>query len=85
MTDTAQMTASEKDAEVKSESPKKNRTLSTSTSSFEALDPHDPNISRLANTMFQKCSEFLLGIYKRHFLILCVNNYKISTFPSQVS
>lgn len=34
-------------------------TLSTSTSSFEALDPHDPNLSRLANTMFSKTSEYL--------------------------
>ncbi|KAL0277628.1 UNVERIFIED_CONTAM: hypothetical protein PYX00_004854 [Menopon gallinae] len=61
MTDTLPTAGSENDAEAKNESPKKNRTLSTSTSSFEALDPHDPNISKLANTMFQKCSEFLLG------------------------
>ncbi|KAK6618792.1 hypothetical protein RUM43_013183 [Polyplax serrata] len=43
------------------DSPKKGRTLSTSTSSFEALDPHDPNISLLANTMFTKCYDFLSG------------------------
>ncbi|XP_018576052.1 biogenesis of lysosome-related organelles complex 1 subunit 2 isoform X1 [Anoplophora glabripennis] len=36
-------------------------TLSTSTSSFEALDPHDPNLSKLANTMFSKTSEYLYG------------------------
>lgn len=36
-------------------------TLSTSTSSFEALDPHDPNLSRLANTVFSKTSEYLYG------------------------
>lgn len=41
------------------ESPKRGITLSTSTSSFEALDPHDPNLSRLANTMFQKTGEYL--------------------------
>lgn len=41
------------------ESPKRGTTLSTSTSSFEALDPHDPNLSRLANTMFQKTGEYL--------------------------
>lgn len=35
-------------------------TLSTSTSSFEPLDPHDPNLSRLANTLFEKTSEYLL-------------------------
>jgi biogenesis of lysosome-related organelles complex 1 subunit 2 len=36
-------------------------TLSTSTSSFEALDPHDPNLSRLATTMFQKTADYLFG------------------------
>ena len=43
----------------KCESPKRGTTLSTSTSSFEPLDPHDPNLSRLANNMFQKTSEYL--------------------------
>ncbi|XKL65055.1 hypothetical protein PGB90_005141 [Kerria lacca] len=42
------------------DSPKKGPTLSTSTSSFEPLDPHDPNLSRLANTLFEKTSEYLL-------------------------
>lgn len=41
------------------DSPKRGPTLSTSTSSFEALDPHDPNLSRLANLMFQKTGEYL--------------------------
>lgn len=41
------------------ESPKRGTTLSTSTSSFEALDPHDPNLSRLANTLMQKIGEYL--------------------------
>lgn len=36
-------------------------TLSTSTSSFEALDPHDPNLSRLATTMFTKTADYLFG------------------------
>jgi hypothetical protein len=36
-------------------------TLSTSTSSFEALDPHDPNLSHLATTMFQKTADYLFG------------------------
>ncbi|KAF7992795.1 hypothetical protein HCN44_005139 [Aphidius gifuensis] len=40
-------------------SPKRGPTLSTSTSSFEALDPHDPNLSHLANSMFQKTAEYL--------------------------
>ncbi|KAG5888648.1 hypothetical protein JTB14_021273 [Gonioctena quinquepunctata] len=43
------------------DSPKRGPTLSTSTSSFEALDPHDPNLSQLANTMFSKTSEYLYG------------------------
>ncbi|KAJ8944108.1 hypothetical protein NQ314_009551 [Rhamnusium bicolor] len=43
------------------DSPKRGPTLSTSTSSFEALDPHDPNLSKLANTMFSKTSEYLYG------------------------
>ncbi|XP_077302129.1 biogenesis of lysosome-related organelles complex 1 subunit 2-like [Arctopsyche grandis] len=43
------------------ESPKRGPTLSTSTSSFEALDPHDPNLSRLATTMFQKTEDYLYG------------------------
>ncbi|VEN46083.1 unnamed protein product [Callosobruchus maculatus] len=43
------------------DSSKKGPTLSTSTSSFEALDPHDPNLSKLANTMFSKTSDYLFG------------------------
>ncbi|XP_014239752.1 biogenesis of lysosome-related organelles complex 1 subunit 2 [Cimex lectularius] len=43
------------------DSPKKGPTLSTSTSSFEALDPHDPNLSKLATSMFQKTSDYLTG------------------------
>ncbi|CAH1176052.1 unnamed protein product [Phaedon cochleariae] len=43
------------------DSPKRGPTLSTSTSSFEALDPHDPNLSQLANKMFSKTSEYLYG------------------------
>ncbi|XP_071455311.1 biogenesis of lysosome-related organelles complex 1 subunit 2 [Hetaerina americana] len=43
------------------DSPKKGPTLSTSTSSFEALDPHDPNLSRLATLMFQKTGDYLWG------------------------
>ena len=40
-------------------SPKKGPTLSTSTSSFEALDPHDPNLSHLATLMFSHTSNYL--------------------------
>lgn len=47
------------DRAARCESPKRGTTLSTSTSSFEALDPHDPNLSRMANTMFQKTGEYL--------------------------
>lgn len=39
----------------------KGPTLSTSTSSFEALDPHDPNLSRLATSMFSKTADYLNG------------------------
>lgn len=40
-------------------SPKHGPTLSTSTSSFEALDPHDPNLSHLASLMFSHTSNYL--------------------------
>jgi hypothetical protein len=53
--------AEEVDSEGVTDSPKKGPTLSTSTSSFEALDPHDPNLSRLATTMFNKTSDYLYG------------------------
>ncbi|XP_066976496.1 biogenesis of lysosome-related organelles complex 1 subunit 2 [Macrobrachium rosenbergii] len=42
-------------------SPKRGPTLSTSTSSFEALDPHDPNLSHLATLMFSHTSNYLQG------------------------
>jgi biogenesis of lysosome-related organelles complex 1 subunit 2 len=35
--------------------------LSTSTSSFEALDPHDPQLNHLASVMFSKSSEWING------------------------
>ena len=34
-------------------------TLSTSTSSFEALDPHDPQLNHLASLMFSKTSDWI--------------------------
>ena len=34
-------------------------TLSTSTSSFEALDPHDPQLNHLASLMFSKSAEWM--------------------------
>nr|CAG4637510.1 EOG090X0J9J [Ceriodaphnia reticulata]SVE73316.1 EOG090X0J9J [Ceriodaphnia reticulata] len=41
-------------------SPKKGlATLSTSTSSYEPLETHDPTLNRLAVTMFQKVHEYL--------------------------
>nr|SVE74571.1 EOG090X0J9J [Daphnia barbata] len=41
-------------------SPKKGlTTLSTSTSSYEPLETHDPTLNRLAVTMFQKVHEYL--------------------------
>ena len=35
--------------------------LSTSTSSFEALDPHDPQLNHLASVMFSKSSDWIAG------------------------
>ena len=53
--------AEEVESEGITDSPKKGPTLSTSTSSFEALDPHDPNLSQLATTMFTKTADYLYG------------------------
>ncbi|KAK4880635.1 hypothetical protein RN001_008781 [Aquatica leii] len=53
--------AEEPESEGITDSPKKGPTLSTSTSSFEALDPHDPNLSQLATTMFTKTADYLYG------------------------
>lgn len=47
-------------------------TLSTSTSSFEALDPHDPNLSRLATKMFHKTNEYI-----SHELNTCLEDYRL--------
>ena len=52
------------------DSPKKGPTLSTSTSSFEALDPHDPSLSRLATKMFQKTNDYIA-----HELNTCLDYY----------
>ncbi|XP_077296573.1 biogenesis of lysosome-related organelles complex 1 subunit 2-like [Arctopsyche grandis] len=42
-------------------SPQRAPNLSTRTSSFEAHDPHDPNLSQLATTMMQKTEDYLYG------------------------
>ena len=34
-------------------------TLSTSTSSFEGLDPHDPHLNHLASLMFSKSADWI--------------------------
>jgi biogenesis of lysosome-related organelles complex 1 subunit 2 len=39
----------------------KGPTLSTSTSSFEALDPHDPQLNHLASVMFSKSADWISG------------------------
>lgn len=54
------------------DSPLHGPTLSTSTSSFEALDPHDPSLSRLATKMFQKTNE-----YVAHELNTCLDDYQL--------
>ena len=41
--------------------PPNKPTLSTSTSSFEALDPHDPGLSHLASLMFSKSGTWIQG------------------------
>lgn len=41
------------------DSPVRGATLSTSTSSFEACDPHDPNLSKLAKSLFQKTEVYI--------------------------
>ena len=40
-------------------SKKTGPTLSTSTSSFEALDPHDPHLNHLASLMFNKTADWI--------------------------
>ena len=42
-------------------SPRRGPTLSTSTSSFEALDTHDPQLNQLASKLFNKTSEWITG------------------------
>lgn len=55
------------------DSPLRGPTLSTSTtSSFEALDPHDPSLSRMATKMFQKTNEYI-----SHELNTCLEDYKL--------
>lgn len=47
-------------------------TLSTSTSSFEAFDPHDPNLSKLATKMFRTTEEYIA-----HELNAPLEDYKL--------
>lgn len=54
------------------DSPLRGPTLSTSTSSFEALDPHDPSLSRLATKMFHKTNEYI-----SHELNTCLEDYRL--------
>jgi len=59
--ETLEGTKDQEDSEHDPASPRHGPTLSTSTSSFEALDPHDPNLSRLADLMFSHTSSYLQG------------------------
>lgn len=59
-------------------SPKRGPTLSTSTSSFEALDPHDPHLSHLASLMFSHTSDYL-QVYGT--LYICFLVFKHLTSP----
>ena len=54
------------------DSPRGGPTLSTSTSSFEALDPHDSNLSRLATKAFEKTAQ-----YVSHDLNTSLEDYKL--------
>ena len=47
------------------EGAKVTATLSTSTSSFEALDPHDPQLNHLASLMFSKSAEWMQVWYNQ--------------------
>jgi len=49
------------EAEAPEASPRRGPTLSTSTSSFEALDPHDPQLNQLASVMFSSTSDWISG------------------------
>merc|ERR1711936_394366 len=49
------------DCDPPEKSPRRGPTLSTSTSSFEALDPHDPQLNHLASVMFSKSSDWITG------------------------
>ena len=49
------------DGELPEASPRRGPTLSTSTSSFEALDPHDPQLNQLASVMFSSTSDWISG------------------------
>lgn len=42
-------------------------------SSFEALNAHDPNLSKLAKAMFQKTNEYLKFEVNRHLFIYYYN------------
>ncbi|KAK7070670.1 biogenesis of lysosome-related organelles complex 1 subunit 2 [Halocaridina rubra] len=65
-------------------SPKRGPTLSTSTSSFEALDPHDPNLSHLATLMFSHTSTYLQGelsaVLKDYALLEQMNRATITKY-----
>ena len=54
------------DRDLPEKSPKRGPTLSTSTSSFEALDPHDPQLNHLASIMFSKTSDWIAGSVHIH-------------------
>jgi hypothetical protein len=58
--------------------------LSTSTSSFEALDPHDPQLNHLASVMFSKSADWIEGE-----LGATVEDYKLlekmNRYPNSVS
>ena len=56
---TPKQVASPRKSKVTAAAEKVGPTLSTSTSSFEALDPHDPQLNHLASLMFSKTSDWI--------------------------
>merc|ERR1711981_84869 len=61
MMDSEKSKTDDRERELPEKSPKRWPTLSTSTSSFEALDPHDPQLNHLASVMFSKTSDWIAG------------------------
>jgi len=71
-------------ARKKQQGEKIGQTLSTSTSSFEALDPHDPQLNHLASLMFTKTADWvsseLESTYDEYSLVQQMNKATASKY-----